>query len=294
MGKGKHKRGVRKGEFCAIPAKNPCDDCPSDKNYREICEPRAPNWSALQYAQKYSIKDKVTKKILEVTAKKRSYEAHHILCVAQVNNVVIRNSEKYGYIDILKKTKWCINQKKNMIALPLWAHTILWYCNSFFDILHDNKDNPINEESLLRAIEPSRLLKPPFRNLPQHNYGHSGGSIEKSYNMEVSAKLKKIVKTLKKDKKKHDNTRIEWLKSKLIKLSKEFENKLRERGNRDRRGTHEAWLLGSTNPKSNWYEPFSMSQVPAPKTFPGAPFNRGMGEKIKNLATALWKWHTKF
>jgi hypothetical protein len=135
-----------------------------------------------------------------VTAKERSYEAHHILCVAQVNDVVIGNSEKYGYTDILKKIKWCINQKKNMIALPLWAHTILWYCNGFFDVLYDNKGNPI-EESLLQAIEPSRLLRPPFRNLPQHNYGHSGRSIKKSYNKEVTAKLKKMVKTLKKDKK---------------------------------------------------------------------------------------------
>lgn len=247
----------------------------------------------MKFPQQYTEKNKETKSVIRITATQRSYEAHHIMCVAQVQKVVVGQKDTHGYADILDKTEWCVNNKKNMIALPLWAHTIKWYCNGLLDVLYDSRGNPI-EQSLTDSLAKPNLLRPPFRNLPQHNYGHSGRTIKTSYNKENEKELVTAMRSLKKDKKNHDNERIKTLKSKLGRLSKAFSKKLKERGKCQYGGTHAAWKAGCRDPQSDWYKPFGMAQDPTPMTFPTTNFNRGMGEKVKALALNLWRWHTKF
>ena len=56
-------------------------------------------------------------------------EAHHILCVAQVNKCVVGKTIEVQ--KVLDESKWCINSTKNMVALPLWGTTVMYYCKDF-------------------------------------------------------------------------------------------------------------------------------------------------------------------
>src|SRR5262245_53019212 len=113
-------------KFCAVKGQ-PCTHNGAPGNdYRKVCKPA---WSNLTYAQKYVDKDTGVN-----DPRPRSYEAHHILCLAQVKKVIVKESEKNDFTDIVDSTEWCINDKRNMIALPMWGHTIMWYCNSFSSI----------------------------------------------------------------------------------------------------------------------------------------------------------------
>jgi hypothetical protein len=212
----------------------------------------------------------------------RSYEAHHILCLAQVKKVIVKQSEKNDFTDIVDSTEWCINDKHNMIALPMWGHTITWYCNSFLSIAQKSTVGRIADTT------GDKLKIPPFKNLPQHNYGHSGEDVETSYNREVEARLEGVVDAVEEAKDKHLTEQIATLQSKLNTLSDEFRKKLKKRAP----NTHEAWLKGRAQPNDpacDWYTSFSMAKVARPMTFPGGSVDSEMAQKILRLADALWK-----
>src|ERR1700686_2189394 len=107
-----HKRGSTLGKFCGVPG---CDH----NDYRRVCKPA---WSNLSYPQlNYSKETKV------FYAVRRSYEAHHLLCVSQVGSVIIGGpNNKTGIESIVNETNWCINKKENMLGMPMWGHTIMW------------------------------------------------------------------------------------------------------------------------------------------------------------------------
>jgi hypothetical protein len=275
--------------WCSTPG-TPCNCASGPNNYQENCKP---TWSKLKYPQKFTVKDEITKKTLEVIAIEKSYEAHHIACVAQVNDIVVGMKDQYGYADILDKTQWCINAITNMIALPMWGHTIMWYCKQMLANVKYNKSNgKVLNLDALRPIDTGNLEEPPFSNLPQHNYGHGGQEIETSYNMEIRDSLEKLVQSLQKDKKKHENERIASIASKLNKLSDEYRKELKEvRGKREHGGTHKAWLAGCADKDdtSKWYMPFSMARKPREISFPVSNFNAGLGAKIKDVAENLFR-----
>ena len=277
MSDAEHKENVKAGEFCADKRSGECD-CGND--YVEVCEPRSPRWGSLKYAQRF--KD---------SARERSHEAHHILCVAQVIKVVLGRSKPDNYLKILEATVWCINQKKNMIALPMWGHTIEWYCFAFSSEPPGNQGYLSVSNLLQRVNQSGSLPRPPFRNLPQHNYGHSGPTVSASYNREVEDKLNKLINSLEKDKEKHFNERVDALKSKLLNLSGDLRSDLQSRGKREHGGTHAAWQAGikDPTPQSKWYMPFSMAEEPRPISFPTGKFDDEMSGRIRALANALWK-----
>jgi hypothetical protein len=237
-----HKQTSDRIEFCRVP------DC-KQTNYRDVCP--VP-WKS---------------------------EAHHILCVAQVNKVV--TSRKKEVQQVIDESKWCINSKKNMIALPLWGTTVMYYCNNFSGI------NPGDQAELLKGVAGSLLSSatgaPVFKNLPQHNYGHSGSTVASSYNKEIEQKLQDWITTLQVRIKQHSITGND-IHDELNDMSEEMEGNLKTRGGTrvgsttGIAGTHDAW----TNPSPTWYMPFSMAQVPKPLPFPK------MIIKIVKLAQALW------
>jgi|SRR5215831_9422530 len=274
MSDGPHPARKLGFNFCAVPGE-PCKPC--GNNYRKVCKPP---WSNLEFAQRFTETDKATG-IKTITARERSYEAHHILCLAQVKKVIVKESEKNDFTDIVDSTKWCINAKRNMIALPMWGHTITWYCNSFSSIARKSTFGRIADTT------GDKLKIPPFKNLPQHNYGHSGRTTSTSYNREVEDRLGTVVEAVEEAKDKHLTEQIATLQDKLNTLSDEFRDKLKGRAP----DTHAAWLKGRAHPNDpicDWYKSFSMAEEARPMTFPGGSVDSEMGQKIQRLAQALW------
>lgn len=218
----KHKAASKKNRFCCVRGK-PCK-CESPHNYRTICDP---GWR--------DAKGKPT------------YEAHHALCVSSVNSCVVK---KKGMAPVRRQTRWCVNSATNMIALPLWGHTVKWYFK--------------NDTS------------PPFRNRPQHDWDHNGSG---SYREEVEESLDAMMEDLADAKDKHDDERIKNLKAGLDSRSRRFKNTLRTRGRRNG-GTHKQFTTKGARPR--WHEPFSMAGSATEKGYPAQNWRDLVREKVKS------------
>ena len=265
MGKKKHKKVSRKGNFCAIRTLEPCNDCPSSKNYRDICKP-AGAWKFITYGQQNR----------KIYGRRRPWEAHHLLTVACVNRQIVQPP---AIDELVRETKWCINNEDNMLAMPMWGHTIRWYFNM-----------AAVEVRMITLPDGSKMRKtsmkpPPFKDIPQHNYGHN------TYSDEVDTALADLVDDIMSLKDPHEY-KPEDLEKELNDLSSQFRDELCVVRGKRCDGTHEGWNKGLKDRSSNWYEPFSMSETPRKITFPFTdPDNkyRGeMGRKIEKLVRFFW------
>lgn len=247
MASDKHKRGVSKGLFHGIPETG--NGCEYGNDYIKICKP---SWGGFTFMRL------VRRKLLPVFVFGKKYEAHHILCVAPVAKEIAGKDAIDG---IIRKTKWCINNKKNMIGMPLWGHTVRWYCS---DTLGDDEN----------------VGSPPFANIPQHDWDHN---CKLGYTSEVQAKLATVAKRI--EDAGHD-VKEEDIKAALDKLSVDFKGLLDKRGIR-RGGTHIAWESGGTD--KEWYEPFSMASTGAltKKNYPVRKFDKRKQTWINRIAKAM-------
>jgi hypothetical protein len=220
----------------------------------------------------------IVKLVREIT-NWRSYEAHHIVCVASASKILLQPEDPEKNINlIVSQTQWCINKKPNMIALPMWAHSLRWYCSMITGEVRSVEEG---------GEQQSKMAAPPFKNLPQHDYDHA------RYIEEVDEALTLIVEKIQKSQAKHE-VKVEAFKKRLNKVVDDHKRYLQDRGIRQN-GTHEAWKAG-LNGSSDWYEPFSMAKngEVTPRTFP----TRGgakMLEKIQAMVEAFWKdgkWRT--
>lgn len=280
-----HSSGMRVGCFCTLrPTKDACNgdgsSYPHTHDYKKNAASsghnntggRNGNWAQPGY-DSGSWEYFQTNKNADI--KLITYDAHHIIPVASVTKVVANHAP---IVQIVRLTKWCVNNERNMKAIPLYGHTICWYVNIYNQDLAQFADR---EDNMQRAYEMvNSILKhqgvnqtntqsiyqerPPFFNLPQHDYGHSGGEFD--YNYLVEVKLKDIVKDVKTQVADH-NEEAENLADELYDLSDLVsEDILDEHGARDD-GTHLNWLLGYYG-EEKWYRPFSMSLVPKKRVFP--------------------------
>ena len=269
-----HSDGVKINKFCAL-RKNNC----GHNKYQENCKP-SENWG--KYPQQYtgSVKDKVTKKIISKfkDARRRSYEAHHVVCVASVTGIIAKNDT---IRDVVKNTKWCVNYKPNMIALPLWAHTIQWYC-------HFSKASPLHPEIMNTEVGSNYRMSiapaPPFKDLPQHDYDHA------CYIDEIEKELADVVKELHEIAGKHEDQK-KMLKDELERIVNKYKQELQTRGQRSG-GTHAAWNWGMNISDSPWYLPFSMAKDGEvdERIFPTMNLSDGgrTAQKILEVAEAYW------
>ena len=261
----RHARKQKKGEFCAV-ASTPCT-CGND--YIEVCKPSWGDASRFHY------------RASRRRAAKKVYEAHHLLCVASVGKIIVGNQA----IDtIVAATKWCVNKSDNMLAMPLWGHTVRWYCK-------DGK----------RLDFRAGVAAPPFADIPQHDWDHTGDG---GYIEELEPKLEAIAQAAERAKKKHEVATAN-LASDLDSLAKSFRSALQARGVRSG-GTDSGWRQGRDSLGSNapsrapkvsragvlggrWYYPFSMASdggVTA-KGYPDLDFDDTAREKLEWLAKRL-------
>ncbi|MEJ8849310.1 hypothetical protein [Variovorax rhizosphaerae] len=241
---GNHNRELFKNDFCAVAADGECN-CGND--YKKNCVP-SPAWSS---ADDFQWGDR-----------QQSYAPHHVLCVASVGVLIIKATDT-DVKGVVKATKWCVNKKGNMIALPLWGHTVKWYCKVG-----------------TRVIGGGNTKAPKFQNLPQHDWDHTG---EGGYIEELNEELKDLVREV--ANKAHDAKPVN-LAATLDKKAKSFKDRLKDRGNRQG-GTHKAWKSGATNP--DWYMPFSMASNDSVKdrAYPKLDFSDEVLTKLKWLAEKL-------
>lgn len=253
-----HSRKKIKEEFCAVAAdgKCGCTGPEGDKDYKEECKPDKP-WLA---AYDFTWTDKNKK------SRQQSYAPHHIVCVASVGKLIVEATGKKAD-GVVRATAWCVNRAVNMVAMPLWGHTVQWYCD-------------IDEEKLKSSLPTA----PNFADIPQHDWDHTGkGCYIQELNTEIIALVKEI-------KKKGHEAVDGDLRGALDDMSDDFRGRLEQRGMRGSpKGTHEGWKRGMADPKSDWYLPFSMaiSSAVTRNGFPKLNFTTKVRAKIQWLAEQL-------
>jgi hypothetical protein len=265
-----HTEGIVVGVFCAQRAEK-CDL--HENQYQKNCEPPASNWSGYFFVQGDA------KRCL------KKPEAHHVLCVACVTEFMgkdqqIGKAEKLA--PIVKQTNWCINAKPNMLAMPLWGHTLKWYVLGF------SQDPTAKLDQLLQAAPLMSGGAPPFKDIPQHDYDHNS---ERGYKKEVDKNLQRLAEQIAKVAKKSHKLAVEELKEELEQLSAKFKRELSRRGKRQG-GTDRAWKSGLNNTNPQWYEPFSMANDGnvAEREFPAVGRKSKLRAKMQSMLTALGKW----
>ncbi len=251
---GGHSKGVVKGEFCAI-RKEKCDHAEYQKN----CVPKPTGWEKPYFWQG------------KTEIKQKKFESHHLLCVACVTQHIANGK---GIKSIVKQTKWCINKKPNMFAMPLWGHTLKHYCK-----IEIGGRRGIDNRTDKKARAPK------FSNIPQHDYDHNS---RKGYKSEIDKDLIKLASQIKKGKNKKHEARIKDIQAKLKALSRKHKASLQTRGKRCG-GTHEAWRQGKKKPMSNWYEPFSMAATGCidERVFPTSADGGTIANKIRSLVSSF-------
>lgn len=250
---GSHNRAKSKNDFCAVAALPSCN-CSigaGGKSYVDVCDPGWPDSTSF------------VRKIRGVGKRPKKFEAHHILCAASIGTLIIDATNK-KVAGVVRDTEWCINTGKNMLGMPLWGHTVQWYCN-------------VAEKTIGAATRGT----PPFADLPQHDWDHTGTG---AYQQEVNKRLIDIVKDLAKSGHEAESGDLAGT---LDDLSSSFKTSLKGRGAR-LGGTHEGWKLGR-NKAAQWYLPFSMASTGCVtgKGYPKLIFNDEFMNKLKWLAKQL-------
>jgi hypothetical protein len=243
-----HTEGLQKDQFCSVRT----EKCECGNKYREPCDKVAAKWNARgknwsKYAAKY-----------KEGAQERGHEAHHIASVASVTGKITANAD----IDkIVRKTKWCVNAAKNMIALPMWAHTLNWY----FDLKSGDERS-------------AKMGAPPFAGLAQHDYDHG------LYLKEVDDSLAPIPKQVKMNAKAHEDPTGD-LAAMLDSVIDTHKPQLCTGKN-----THDSWCQAVKSGYANWYKAFSMVNGATPRTFPLAASGKDkMRKKFDEVRDAFLK-----
>ncbi len=251
-----HTEGADKGEFCSLRR----DKCPCGNKYKDIMDDGdVPKWG--KYVQKHRT----------LIAIERSPEAHHVLPVASVTANITANEEIRE--EVVKNTKWCVNDKLNMIALPLFEMTFTHYLVEY------------------DADVGTPIPAPPFAGLPMHNYGHA------AFQAEVNEELEEVACDAQANTKDHEEA-SKKLSDDLNAARSDFMSDLNDRG-KDGKGTHVEFLnamglnvdgtefLGDA---SKWYVPFSMAKKKQKRAFPSTSRKSGLSKKLNDLKEALSDW----
>jgi hypothetical protein len=243
-----HTEGLKNGQFCSLRM----ETCPCGNKYQDIMN-GTESWG--KYPQAHRV----------LIAVERSPEAHHVLPVASVTGEITARTSPDGANNtirekVVQNTKWCVNDLKNMIALPLFEMTFLHY------LIEDKGDDP-----------------PPFENLPMHNYDH--GKFQK----EVADELKQIGKDAAANTKAHEEATKELLAA-MNGIRDRYKPKLAKRGTRGKK-THGEFVAAMNADEDDpatekWYIPFSMAADPSPKPFPSEAKKSGLSKKLADLKKA--------
>ena len=254
----RHKARDYNIQFCAVPSDTKCTDCAGPGNYRDNCDC---DWVGFTFERL----------IKGDAAPGKEYEAHHIVCVSPAQDELLpeTNIKVSGPV---KATKWCINNKINMMAMPVWGHYVKWYC-SF---------TPGAGGGIVGAIGASVPGEPPFKNIPAHDIDHN---IAGGYTHEIRECLRDFAAEI--SAQGHETT-VESLANALNDLGRVSREALGKRAMR-KGGTHQGWKLGADYGDPQWLHPFSMAVSPRVSTmgFPARNFSEKLDKWVKKIANAI-------
>ncbi|WP_341675042.1 hypothetical protein [Niveibacterium sp. SC-1] len=241
-----HKRGDKKGKFCGIPG-TPCE-CGND--YIKVCEP---SWSFHTFRR-------LVRAESGTFGFEKKFEAHHVVCVSPVSSEIIAKPKIDG---IIRGTTWCINNKENMLAMPLWGHSVMWYC-----------------KITVAGGKLDASSAPPFADIPQHDWDHN---CRDGYTDEVVAACKDLAAEIESE---GHNVEPDDIKGALDELSSDFKSKLKSRGAREG-GTHKQFVEGGTS--ARWGHPFSMATdgKVTSKGYPVKVFDERVARWIERIKNAI-------
>jgi len=250
-----HTKGALVDEFCT-QRKATCSPC--NNRYTVVLDE---GW-----ASEYKFPQLKNLKSGQKRTDMISHNAHHILCVAEVTKVVAKDA---SIRKVVKLSKWCVNAKKNMIALPLFNHFVHWYCT--------DDSTPGARENVGGNL--IRKDPPPFEDFPAHTYDHL------RYNEEVESELGEIKAEIQEKGHAYD---AKDLGPALDDLADEMRRRLEDRGKR-RNGTHKAWIAGMTDKDDRWFEPYSLASdaVVTANAFPARPFDAEFQKNLERLEAAI-------
>jgi hypothetical protein len=227
-----HKAKSGKRNFCSQREKA----CTLHGNkYREGDEVEWPKFPRLFRFQEFASWSRGwfpgQRQIVEIDKRPIPENAHHCVCCASVETEIVTNPDIQ---DVIDQTSWCIHHKDNMMALPLWGHTFIWYVNQMGELIKNRQE-------------------PKFVNRPMHDYDHTP-----AYKKQVDQELADIATKIKKNTKHHKH-RVKELKAELNAQVKHFKSECKRRGKREG-GTHTAWMKAISDENyKDWYKPFSMA-----------------------------------
>jgi hypothetical protein len=185
--------------------------------------------------------------------------------VAAIGKLVANHTAR----DYAKATTWCINDKANLIGLPMWPLHMMHYC----DLL--GRSPQVRAEKIAGSFIPP-VEAPPFKNLPMHDQDHG------LYLKEVDDDLAKIANDL--PEVENCNDPEETLKTEIERVISTYSEQLYMNA-RAYGGTHNAWMAGM-NGDAHWYVAFSMSRDPQ---YCPHPIRKGHDqERLLDLRKALW------
>jgi len=214
-----------RNEFVCEPSNNYRDNC-SDPGWKGRRKGENLALAAFQYVLKRTLKDDAGK-VTGYEYYKVPWEAHHMLSVSCVNNLDgLDSDQKQAVRRCCDATTWNINNSDNLIALPLFGHTIKWYAID------------CNEEA------------PGWANWPQHDWDHNS---TKGYCNDVRDEILEFYRKLEKKSNEHEIEKRS-IASNLKTMETRWRGLIKKRGSKGR-GTHEEWK----NKGEGWYKPFSMA-----------------------------------
>lgn len=215
-----HDAMGKKKKFCQTRG----TPCTCGNNYQTNCKPKGQDWN-------------IEFEVGESGTQKQTWEAHHILSVSCVAVMPDDAKIQKAVRRVQKVTDWCINNEGNMIAMPKFGQTILFYTNVKGDYYWEGN-----------------FKAPAFQNIPQHDFEHNTAG---GYCTEVKKDILDLWNEAAEAAEIHVQSKT-GVESQLVKLSSKWRKKLKDRGKRQG-GTHKAWKLGMEQPNSKWYLPFSMA-----------------------------------
>ena len=197
------------------------------------------------------------------------FGAHHVIPVAAAK--ILGTHTNQVVKDSIMLVQWCVNSKPNMLALPLWGHTIKHYCNLAMG-------SAITQTDLLSQTDTA----PTFADLPMHDVDHD------KFTAVAENKVSSIADEVSQSAEDHKVNAASIL-SELKDLSESLDEDLHDYGKREG-GTHKAWKTGVDDEEdtSKWYMAFSMADdgEVRPRTFPCRSSGKAW-ERIQNLAKAF-------
>lgn len=253
-------------EFC-YSRKQPCP-CSKAQSYKDHHKAEVDSWG--KYLQTRNVQKGPTGRQLESYS--RAAEHHHIICVASVGVMLAANDVVKAHAE---GTNWCINEKRNLVGLPMWPLHIGHYC-SFSRTTPEVRTTTSTHSGV--TVTHADAPAPPFKDLPMHDQDHD------LYIDEIESELIQVASNLELVEDCQDPD--EALKSELDRLSDKYGEQLLTNGTINQ-GTHRNWENGIEDPYGDWYKPFSMSRSPRPLIHPMSSFTT-FEEKLNKYQEAFW------